>query len=321
MSQHFLLSAAARTLSVGKVLRLSDAEAYASFQAIRWAANDGKPVCPRCGSVACYGYKTRRIFKCKDCGAQFSVTTGTIFASRKLGYRDILAAIALFVNGAKGMSALQLSRDLSVQYKTAFVLAHKLREAMGAKVHARKLSGLVEIDGGYFGGYRKPENVKATRVDRRLKQWRTGKRKVVVIVRERTGAGRPFVFPNNEAESLPTVLSVVEPGSIVHADEGSAWDALHSRYLTRRINHQIAFSDEGACTNQAESYFSRLRRMETGTHHHISGTYLQAYANEAAWRENNRREANGTQYTMVAGAALTHPVSGMWKGYWQRRAA
>lgn len=228
MSQHFLLSAAARTLSVGKVLRLSDAEAYEQFKAVRWASTKGAAGCPRCGGVECYAYSTRRIFKCKACSAQFSVTTGTIFASRKLEYRDILAAIALFVNGAKGLSALQLSRDIDVQYKTAFVLLHKIREAMGAQVHARQLEGEVEIDGGYFGGYRKPENFKAMRVDRRLKQWRTGKRKCVVIVRERKGYARPFVF-DNEGDSLPTVLQTVLPGSIVHADEGSSWDALHGR--------------------------------------------------------------------------------------------
>jgi Transposase zinc-ribbon domain len=82
------------------------------FRAIRWTATDGEPVCPRCGCVAVYEYASRPIFKCKGCGHQFSVTSGTIFASRKLPMRDYLMAIAIFVNGAKGHSALQLSRDL-----------------------------------------------------------------------------------------------------------------------------------------------------------------------------------------------------------------
>ncbi len=77
--------------------------------------------------------------------------------------------------------------------------------------------------------------------------------------------------------------------------------------------------DEDACTNQAESYFSRLRRMEIGTHHHVSGRYLQAYAREAAWREDYRRLPKGTLYLITAGAALAHPVSREWKGYWQRK--
>jgi len=73
-----------------------------------------------------------------------------------------------------------------------------------------------------------------------------------------------------------------------------------------------------ACTNQAESYFSRLRRAEIGTHHHISGRYLHQYASEMAWREDHRREPNGSQFMLMAGAAMTHPVSRQWAGYWQR---
>lgn len=85
-----------------------------------------------------------------------------------------------------------------------------------------------------------------------------------------------------------------------------------------RINHSVAFSDAGACTNQAESFFSRLRRAEIGMHHHIAGPYLHAYASEMAWRENNRRISNGDQYRMAMTAAAMHPVSKTWKGYWQR---
>src|SRR6201991_3324436 len=166
MSQHFLLTAKARSLSLAKVARLSDEEAYQTFKLVRWAATDGEPVCPRCGCVAVYTYATRKLFKCKACNHQFSVTSGTIFASRKLSIRDYLLAIAIFVNGAKGHSALQLSRDLDCQYKTAFVMAHKLREAVAAETKDRKASGEVEIDDGYFGGYVKPANFKENRRDR-----------------------------------------------------------------------------------------------------------------------------------------------------------
>src|SRR6185437_11101166 len=99
--------------------------------------------------------------------------------------RDLLAAIAIFVNGAKGHSALQLSRDLDCQYKTAFVLAHKLREAMGAADKGAKVSGEVEIDGMYTGGYVKPTNYKEHRRDRRLAINQNGKRQVVIVARER----------------------------------------------------------------------------------------------------------------------------------------
>ncbi len=209
--------------------------------------------------MVCYSYASRPIFKCKACGAQFSLTSGTILASRKLPMRDYLMAIAIFVNGAKGHSALQLSPDLGVQYKTAFVLAHKLREAMAAEHKGKVLSGHVEIDGAYFGGHVRQANRKADRVDRRLAEHQTGKRKCVVAMRERGGRTLPFVV-GTEDQVVPFVRQVIAKGSTVYADEAASWDALHAHYDARRINHSIAFHDEGADTNQAESFFSRLRR-------------------------------------------------------------
>ena len=317
MAQHFLLSTQARTLSLAKVMRLSDDDAWATFKDIRWASTEGVPVCPRCGSLTSYELSDNRRFKCADCRHKFSVTSGTIFASRKLPIRDILAAIAIFVNGAKGHSALQLSRDLDVQYKTAFVLAHKIREALGTVQALAEISGEVAVDGAYFGGYIKPANRREDRKDRRRKIYQTGKRQVVIVARELDGETATHVA-KSEAEGVPFVLATVQPGTIVHADEASHWDALHAKYLTKRINHSEAYSADGACTNMAESFFSRLRRAEIGTHHHIAGPYLAGYAAEMAWREDNRRVSNGEQYLAATSAALAHPVSRQWKGYWQR---
>jgi transposase-like protein len=124
------------------IMRLTDDEAHARFVAIRFADNGGAAFCPRCECTAVYTYGARRIWRCQRCEHQFSVTSGTIFASRKLPIRDYLAAIAIFVNAVKGISALQLGRDLDVRYKTAFVLAHKLREAVGAEQANLRLSGV-----------------------------------------------------------------------------------------------------------------------------------------------------------------------------------
>jgi transposase-like protein len=317
MSQHFLLSAKARSLSLAKVARMSDEEAQEAFRLVRWAETKGEPVCVRCGSLDSYSYKTRKLYRCKACSHQFTVTSGTIFASRKLPVRDYLLAIAIFVNGAKGHSALQLSRDLDCQYKTAFVLAHKLREAVAAEANGRNVAGTVEIDGAYFGGHVRPANRAVDRVDRRKAMHQTGKRQVVVTMRERNGSTLAATF-KSEGEAVSTIAKRVEAGSIIHADEAAHWDALHSLYLTKRINHSESYSDGEACTNQAESFFSRLRRAEIGTHHHIAGPYLNAYANEMAWREDNRRISNGLLYLAMTDAALKHPVSEQWCGYRQR---
>ena len=119
MASHFLLSAKARTLSLVQVARMSDEQAQAIFRALRWHKTSGDPVCPVCGCCAVYEYQTRRLFKCKGCAKQFSLTSGTTFHGRKLPMRDYLMAVAIFANAAKGISALQLGRDLDVSYNTA----------------------------------------------------------------------------------------------------------------------------------------------------------------------------------------------------------
>jgi transposase-like protein len=322
VSQHFLLSAAARSLSLAQVARLSDEEAHAKFREIRWADNGGQPYCPKCGGLIVYAIPARKTWQCKACNKQFSVTAGTIFASRKLPIRDYLLAIAIFANGAKGHSALQLSRDLDCQYKTAFVLAHKLREALGAIVQSgSELSGEVHVDGMYTGGSQKPKNRKAERVDRRLAEEQTGKRQVVVVAREVMGRTLPFVVPR-ESAAVPLIRQHVASGAIVMADEAAGWDILHASFDTRRVNHSVEYvAEDGANVNQAESWFSRLRRAQYGIHHRISGPYLYQYANEMAWREDNRRVPNGMQWRWITDAALRHGKSEKWCGYWQRSAA
>lgn len=318
MAQHFLLSAAARTLSLRKIYRDGEEAAYETFCKMRWAETDGEAVCPDCGCVETYKITTRRKFKCKACLRQFSVTSGTIFASRKMAFVDLLAAICITVNATKGLSMLQLSRDLDCQYKTAFVLAHKLREAMALEVQTGQvLDGHVEIDGAYFGGHIRPENLKEDRVDRRLKEHQTGKRRVVVVMRERLGRTLPKVTVA-DVEGVALVHENVSRMATLSADEASHWDMLHDGWPVDRINHSLAYSDHGKHTNWAESHFSRLRRMVQGQHHHVSPKYLHQYANQAAWLEDNRRTNNGSlAYGLVANA-MQSPVSRSWKGYWQR---
>jgi transposase-like protein len=323
MSQHFLLSVKARTLSIASVLRMNDQQAEATFSAIRWPATNGKPVCPHCECTTIY--ECRRPsgalrFRCKACRKDFSITSGTLFAFHKLPLQTYLAAIAIFVNEVKGKSALALSRDLDVQYKTAWVMSHKLREAMATELKGRTIGGegkIAEIDGGYFGGYVKPANNKAFRRDRRLAKNQNGKRQCVVIIRERDGKTLPAVF-RTEGDALSFIKSRVAPGTELMADESGAWNDLHGRYSMKRINHQEAYSLAGACTNGAEEFFSRMRRAEIGHHHHIAGVYLTRYAQEASWREDHRRVSNGEQATRVVGLALASRPSVNFCGYWQR---
>ena len=318
MSQHCLLSPVAKTLSLTKVLRMTDRDAETAFRAVRWPETNGEPVCPRCAGTKHYRLAARKLWKCCACAKQFSLTSGTIFHSRKLALRDILGAIAVFTNGAKGYSALQLSRDLCCDYKSCFVLLHKLRESIALARSEGALKGDVEIDGAYFGGYVKPANRAEDRKDLRFKAHQSGKRQSVVVMRERAGRAVAHVA-RREADGVALARSTIAEGATVHADEASHWDQLAANFPIKRINHQHAYSKDGACTNSAESFFSRMRRAEIGIHHHIAGPYLSAYATELAWRENMRRQANGIQFAMLVTAAAASPKSPAWAGYWQRR--
>ena len=222
MAQHFLLSPAARGLKLAAIMRMDDAAAFGVFQAVRFAANNGEPFCPRCGVAKVYTLAEAPVrWKCSACRKKLSVTSSTIFHSRKLAIRDYLAVIALFCNGVKGASALQRSRAMNINPKSAFVLLRKLREAMGAEIAATgELSGEVEIEGAYFGSRTRPENRKA---DRRQHRRKDSKRQVVVVVRERAGNARTWIV-DREAAVIPMIRQNVASGTTVHADESAAWD-------------------------------------------------------------------------------------------------
>src|ERR1700722_4634894 len=283
---HFLNTPAARSLSIAQVLRLSDVEAFAMFKSIRFAANGGAEYCPWCGSTKCYTLDETPIrWKCAACRRKFSLTSGTVLHCRKLSLRDILAVIALWANGVKGTSALQMSRNMNVGAKSIFVMLHKLRESLGATLDDGELVGIVEVDGAYVPK-RGPKvaNKAADRVSRR-----DTARQVVVVARERDGRARSWVMPS-EAAAVPTLRANIASGTEVHAGESPAWNPLHLSYPTKRINHgQQYVGDNGESVNWAESYFSRLRRCQYGQHHRIGGDLLQAYADECSWRENHRR--------------------------------
>jgi len=159
------------------------------------------------------------------------------------------------------------------------------------------------------------------RRDRRLRQNQSGKRKVVVVIRERNGKTLPSVF-RTEADALNFIRRSVPQGTELYADEAGSWNELHARYTLHRINHQEAYSLPGEVYTNAESFFSRMRRAEIGHHHHLAGPYLLRFAQEAAWREDHRREPNGAQVDRVVALVMHNKPSVDFCGYlqWSRGA-
>ena len=329
MSQHFLLSAKARTLSVLQVARMSEQEAFEVFKELRWGAGN-EVACPCCGVINKHAFrKDRRQWHCLDCGHTFSVTAGTIFANHKLPLKTYLAAIAIYANAAKGLSALQLSRDLDVQYKTAFVLMHKMRESLMAHRDESALAGEVHMDGAYVNGYIRPKNKKVDRIDRRLAKHQKPSKRCVFVMRQKAGAtdsgmagaAKTLTFvlkAENQADVTKLAGAFVRKGSVICADESNAYDPLHAKFDTRRVNHSIEYrADDGTTNNLAESYFSRFRRMQYGQTHKFGNLYLANYANEAAFREDTRRQSNGAIFLEVTKRCARTRTSRNWCGYWQ----
>ncbi|MDE2599720.1 MAG: IS1595 family transposase [Rhodocyclaceae bacterium] len=329
-NQHFLLSAKARSLSVKRLVKMSDDEAFDLFRELRWGKGE-ETACPCCGSVAKHWFiRTRRQWRCKDCKHTFSVTSGTIFAFHKLPLQDYLVAIAIFTNAVKGISALQLSRDLDVQYKTAFVLAHKIRESLMEHRDLSALAGEIHMDGAYVNGHVRPKNRKVDRIDRRKVENQKPTKRCVFVMRQKcaeiaerqmVGGARTLTFvmhKENQADVSLLASRFVAAGSTICADEAHAYDPLHAKFDTRRVNHQEAYrADDGTTNNLAESYFSRFRRMQVGQVHKFGNLYLNNYANEAAYREDTRRWSNGEIFEDIGKKCVRTRTHRDWCGYWQ----
>jgi len=203
------------------------------------------------------------------------------------------------------------------------VLLHKLREAIAILRKEIRLDGIVEMDGMYVGGHVRPANEKEKRVDTRLAENKSGKRRAVITMRERdlkTGRTLSAAAPEERRDiAWHLVKHHVAREAIVCADDHKAYDELRGLNELRRNNHSKAYvTSKAASTNMAESHFSRLRRAEIGIHHRISGKYLDWYAADVAWRDDGRRVEFHLLHRKVLASALGHPISRDMAGYWQR---
>jgi hypothetical protein len=255
------------------------------------------------------------------------VTTGTVFAFCKMSFQDILAGLWFSVNSVKGKSALQLSRELGVQYKTAWVLLMKMREAVATRRFRMMLEGEIHIDGKYAGGHIKQKNRKEDRVDRRRARYQNFKRQTILTLREKMpfGPGRErtltrVVRSEDPNEAREFAKKHVRKGSRIHADEHLSYDDLAGLQELFRVNHSKEYQTKGgANTNHVESFFSRIQRAYVGIHHRFSVRYFDWYAAEIAWREDNRHVDNGMlRWGMVHFATSRKTLRNLC-GYWQGR--
>lgn len=343
MSQHFWLSSDALSLSGMEIAQLNDAQARAYLARLRWGENG--QVCPSCGALDHhYDIRSRRQWRCKHCGRTFSVTSDTPFADAKIGPARLLMAIFAFVVSQKGIAALALRRVIGGQYRTSYTLLQKVREAILLTMPSEPLSGVVEVDGGHFAGKRRkgrtlkepkaPAEIpkKYRKPQHRTKESNSAfphhpNRRIVIALRElhKDGEGRGAVrtvvavVPNETSSKNIEALvqKYVAKRSTIRSDELPAYGNLKLLgYIHETVNHSVEFStDEGVNQNQAESFFSRMRRAFIGVYHKITPRYMVDYACEMAWREDFRRKGTLEQMRSLFGRVCTSGPSTDWVNY------
>jgi transposase-like protein len=277
-------------LTLYQVSALSEDEARETIERILWPNG---PVCPHCGSVEnltrLQGEAHRAgLFQCNACGEQFTVTIGTIFEDSHLPLRKWLMAFALLCSAKKGISALQLQRELDIgSYKTAWHLAHRIRHAMSREPLAGLLRGTVEVDETYVGGKPRPEAGAP-----KAKRGRGTKKTPVVALVERNGRVRARKVDRVDGATLKgAIRENVDRRSRIMTDEWAAYRGIGREFAG---GHEVVTHSAGeyargdAHTNTAESFFALLKRGVIGSFHHISKEHLDRCCDEFSFRWDYR---------------------------------
>jgi transposase-like protein len=270
------------------------------LESIRWPNG---PVCPHCGEQERKAYRlkseTRRLWKCAACRKQYTVTVGTIFESSHIGLHKWLLAFYLLCSSKKGMSAHQLHRMLGVTYKSAWFMAHRIREAMTQAPFAERLRGIVEVDETYIGGKPRRSNKRQYKPldpykpDLRKTGRGTEKTPVVVLV-QRDGRVYSERVANVTGATLKGVIRRhVDPSARIMTDAFKSYAGLGNEYAEHfTVNHLDEYVRGEVHTNTAENFFSILKRGIDGVYQHVSEAHLPRYLAEFNFRYNNRI-ANG----------------------------
>jgi transposase-like protein len=302
----------------------TDEDCLTYIEAMRWP--NGEIACIHCGEIGRVSTITRqtkgdnkrtRIFQCLACGKQFSATSGTIFNDTHLPLTKWFMAIAMICEAKKGMSALQLQRHLGMNYRTAWHLCHRIREAMqeGGLLSGEVtlLTGVVETDETYVGG----------KVRRKGRPYVKKDKKDVVLGMIERGGKVKFVPVKDNKRSIiePVIRQYVSPEATLQTDESSIYYAIGKSHFPgrhRTINHIRSYGHGDIHTNTIENAFSLLKRGIYGSFHKVSTKHLGRYCNEFSYRFNRRgmqlEMFDGTLKNLTRGEVLsykklTSPVS------------
>lgn len=292
--------------------------AFAYLEGIVW--NEG-PACPHCGSVdritKVKANPEKRIrvglWRCGNCKGQFTVKVGTVFEHMRLPLHKALQAVYLMTSSKKGISAHQLHRVLEITYKSAWFLAHRIREAMrdGDLAPFGGNGGIVEVDETFIGKLKGVEKRRAFH----------HKMKVLALVDRNTGKARTMVIDNVKAETLmPIVIANVAREARIMTDEHSGyrdvgkWFAGHGT-TSHGKGEYVNLEDRTIHSNTVEGYFSIFKRGMKGVYQHCGEQHLHRYLSEFEFRYNNRTalgcndaDRSNSALAGIVGKRLTYAI-------------
>jgi transposase-like protein len=248
------------------------------------------PVCPECGSLDRITARKGGYYRCNPCKLDFTIRTGTIFERSHVPLHKWLYAMYLVVTARKGISSMQLAKEIGVTQKTAWFMLHRIRLAMQDE-NGGKLSGEVEVDETFIGG--KARNMHKERRERVITgRGPQGKEVVFGMVARGGKVIAGHVDSRKKKDLQPLIRERIEAGAAIFSDELKSYDGLESDYQHAVINHAVEYVNGNVHTNTMENFWSLLKRGLHGTYISVEPYHLFRYIDEQAFRYNNRNDMN-----------------------------